>query len=63
MCQSRRTWSRQTVDDPMPPVVIDMVVEQIVDELVLEFHQGIAEQILDLAVLAVKEELPDCCAS
>ena len=47
----------------MPPVVIDMVVEKIVDELVLEFHQGIAEQIVDLAVVAIKEELPDCCAS
>ena len=49
----------QIVDDPMPQVVMDTVVEQIVDMPVLEFQEGIAELMGDFTVPATKEELAD----
>ena len=44
------------VDDPMSQFVIDTVVEQIVDVPLLEFQDGMAEQIVDFTFPAIKEE-------
>ena len=56
-CASFLVCVDQIVDGPMPQVVVDIVVEQIVDVPVLEIQEGIAEQIVDFAVPAIKKEL------
>ena len=53
----------QVVDDSMPQVVIDTVVEQIDVVSVLEFQEGVAEQIVDFAVPPIKEELAETSLS
>ena len=47
----------QIVDDPMPQVVADTVVEQIVGVPGLEFQEGIAKQVVDFTFQAIKDDL------
>ena len=51
-CQERT--KEQIVDDHLPQVVIDTVVVQIVDVPVLQFQEGIAEELVDSTVRSVK---------
>ena len=41
--------AEQILDDPMSQVVADTVVEQIVHVPVLDFQQGVAEQVVDFS--------------
>ena len=56
---SQERIQEEVVDDPIPQIVKDTVVEQNVAVPVIQFQKGVAEQILDSTVPTQKEELLD----
>ena len=54
---SQERVKEQIVDDNMPQVGRETVVEHIVDVPVLQFQEGVAEQIVDFTAASINEEV------